>query len=146
MEVPEVDVGVGLIGVFVCGEVWVDGPPLARCGVMTSMSELLDGLLARHPTVHRNAVPWAAVTRRVRTPSEFLDWFGVPDSQSGTKPGLCRDKLSRSTCLGVCMTLYILLFGFSRLRQRGWPQALFRQQGVTITWSKGALFVSCCEP
>ena len=75
--------GWGGLGVLVCGEVWVDGPSLARCGVMTSMSELLDGLLARHPTVHRNAVPWAVVTRKVRTPSEFLDWFGVPDSQSG---------------------------------------------------------------
>ena len=73
------------MGCYVCGEVWVDGPSLARCGVMTSMSELLDGLLARHPTVHRNAVPWAAVTRKVRTPSEFLDWFGVPDSQSGAE-------------------------------------------------------------
>ena len=28
------------------------------------MSELLGGLLARHPTVHRNAVPWAVATRR----------------------------------------------------------------------------------
>ena len=77
--------GVRRIGVFLCGEVWVDGPPLARCGVMTSMSELLDGLLARHPTVHRNAVPWAVVT--TESPyalGVFVGWFGRPDSQSGS--------------------------------------------------------------
>ena len=75
---------------------------------MTSMSELLDGLVARHPTVHRNAVPWAVVT--TESPyalGVFLAGLVDQTPSPALKQGLCGASfLDRSVWVSLSDLVY----------------------------------------
>ena len=75
---------------------------------MTSMSELLDGLVARHPTVHRNAVPWAVVTTEgPYALGVFLAGLVDQTPSPALKQGLCGASfLDRSVWVSLSDLVY----------------------------------------
>ena len=72
------------------------------------MSELLDGLVARHPTVHRNAVPWAVVTTEgPYALGVFLAGLVDQTPSPALKQGLCGASfLDRSVWVSLSDLVY----------------------------------------